>query len=400
MDGEGLNLAVVVAVALSLLGWTLVSERLRGWNVTAPMWFVAFGFLLSNGVTGVVDVRLGSEGLLQLAELTLALVLFSDAARIPVRKLRADAGLPVRLLVVGLPLTIALGTIVVRLVMPSLDWWVCAVVGAAIAPTDAALGAAIVEDERVPERIRRVLNVESGLNDGIATPFVTFFLAAAVAGSAVGARTESGALVELGLGVVGGVVVGAVSARLLRRAIEAGWVSTGARAGGVIAAALLGYAAVIEVGGNGFVGAFVAGLAFGAVAGDEVVESVGYTHETAEHASVVVWFLFGALMIPELANATWRDVVVALLALTVVRMVPVALVLVGSGFDRATVGVVGWFGPRGLASVVFALVAVAELAPADASRVVTVITATVLGSVVLHGASAAPISTRFARTHH
>ena len=396
---SGLQMGVIVAVAGTMVLWTLVSGRLQRWNVSAPMWFVLVGWFVANRPVKVVDIGLGSEGLRQMAELTLAIVLFSDAARVNVRDLRRDAGLPIRLLVVGLPLTIALGTLLAHLVVPSLGWWVCAVIGAAVAPTDAALGASIIEDERVPERIRRVLNVESGLNDGIATPFVKFFLVAAVAGTALETESDGRAMLELAIGAVCGAAIGFTIAWLLRRARRAGWAAASYRAVGVAAAALLSYAAVVEMRGNGFVGAFVAGLAFGAATRDELEETLEFTHDAAELASLVVWFMFGAVMLPELQYAHWQDFVFAALALTVARMLPVALVLIGTKLDVATVAVVGWFGPRGLASVVFALLAVDALAPADSARVVGIITATVLMSVVLHGASAAPITKRYGAAH-
>ncbi len=396
---RGLDLAVIAAIAGTLVVWAVVSRRLERWNVSAPMWFVIVGFALANGPVSVVEVGLQSEGLREMAEIALAIVLFSDAARVNVRDLRSDAGLPTRLLLLGLPITMALGTVAAHLLFPSLDWWVCAVIGAAVAPTDAALGAAIIEDERVPARIRRVLNVESGLNDGIATPFVKFFLVAAVAGTALETESEGRALAEMATGVIVGIAIGFVAAWLLRRARLAGWASTSYRAVGVTAIALLSYAAVVELNGNGFVGAFIAGMAFGAATKDQLDESLEFTHEAAELGSLIVWFMFGAVMLPSLQDAQWQDFVFALLALTVVRMVPVALVLTGTGLDRATVGVVGWFGPRGLASVVFALLAVESLAPEDSTRVVSIITATVLMSVVLHGASAAPISARYGATH-
>ncbi len=389
---------VVAGLASTAVVWTLLSARLERFNISAPMWFVAVGFLLVSFPSGL-DVGIANEGLRQMAEIALAIVLFSDAARVNITDLRRDAGLPIRLLVVGLPLTIGLGTLVAHFVFPSLSWWVCAVIGAAVAPTDAALGAAIIEDERVPERIRRVLNVESGLNDGIATPFVKFFLVAAVAGTALEVESEGGALLELAVGVAGGAAIGFVAAWLLQRARDHGWVAASYREVGVAAVAFLGYAAVIEIGGNGFVGAFVAGIAFGAATRDELEESLAFTHDLAELASLVVWFMFGAVMLPFLRHAQWQDFLFAALALTVVRMLPVALVLIGSKLDLATVGVIGWFGPRGLASVVFALLAVEGLAPADGDRVVSIITATVLLSVVLHGATAAPISARYGATH-
>lgn len=394
----GLDMGVVATVAGSLVVWALLSDRLQRWNISAPIWFVAVGFLLANRPGGV-DIGLGSQGLRELAEITLAIVLFSDAARVNVRDLRRDAGLPIRLLLVGLPLTIGLGALIAHLVFPSLGWWVCAVIGAAVAPTDAALGAAIIEDERVPERIRRVLNVESGLNDGIATPFVKFFLVMAVVGTALETESEGGAILELAVGAVVGAAIGLAMAWLLQQARRIGWASSTYRSVGVVATAFLSYAVVLEAGGNGFVGAFVAGMAFGAATRDELEESLEFTHATAELASLVVWFMFGAVMLPVLQFAQWQDFLFAALALTVARMLPVALVLIGAKLDVATVSVIGWFGPRGLASVVFALLAVEGLAPPDAARVVSIITATVLMSVILHGATAAPISARYGATH-
>lgn len=396
---HGLDMAVIAGVTGALIVWAVVSKRLERWNISAPMWFVAVGWVLANEPFQAVHVGLQSEGLREMAELALAIVLFSDAATVKLGDLRRDAGLPARLLLIGLPLTIAAGTLVAHLLFPSLGWWICAVIGASVAPTDAALGAAIISDERVPERIRRVLNVESGLNDGIATPFVKFFLVAAVAGTALESESEGRALLEMGVGLVAGAAIGFTVAWLLRRARLAGWANESYRAVGVAASALLAYAAVLEMHGNGFVGAFVGGMAFGAATKDELDESLEFTHDAAELASFVVWFMFGAVMLPQLADAQWQDFVFAALALTVVRMLPVALVLLGSKLDLATVGVVGWFGPRGLASVVFALLAVEGLAPEDSARVVSIITATVVMSVVLHGASAAPISARYGATH-
>lgn len=396
-----MNMHTGVAVALALIVWALVAERLERWNITSPMWFVAVGLVVANGSWAPVHISMSSEGVKEVAELALAVVLFGDAAKVRLRDLRADAMLPSRLLGVGLPLTIALGTLAAHLMFPSLSWWVCAVIGASVAPTDAALGAAIIEDERVPERIRRVLNVESGLNDGIATPFVKFFLVAAVVGTSLETESEGRAILELLKGVAGGVVIGTLGAVALATARRTGWGGRSYRHLAVAALALASYAITVSLHGNGFVAAFVAGLAYGAATRDEaeVDESLEFTHQLAGLAAMVVWFLFGAVMLPVLQHSTWREFVFAALALTVVRMVPVALSLVGMHFDRATVGVIGWFGPRGLASVVFALLAEEGLAEGDATRVVAAVSATVVMSVVLHGATAAPISARYGATH-
>jgi NhaP-type Na+/H+ or K+/H+ antiporter len=393
-------MGAVAVIAGCFVLWGLVSARLPGWNVSAPMAFVAAGMALGAGSEPVLHVSISSGAVLQLTELTLAVVLFGDAATVSMRWFREDAALPGRLLLVGLPLTMALGTLGAHLLLPGLSWWVAAVIGVAVAPTDAALGAAIMEDERVPVRIRQVLNVESGLNDGIATPFVSFFLAAAVAGTALGTASRGDALVELGLGLVVGVAVGAAGCLGLAAALRRGLAEPGFLPIATAAIALVAYAGAVGLEGNGFVAAFAAGLAHRAVRGRALPEGVlHFTHQGGQVLSLVVWFLFGALVLEPLGNATWREVTFALLTLTLVRMVPVALSLLGSGLDRATVAVVGWFGPRGLASVVFAILAAEALDQGTGSRVLAVIGCTVLFSVVLHGASAAPIAGRFGASH-
>jgi NhaP-type Na+/H+ or K+/H+ antiporter len=395
----GFGLGALSALTLAMVVWTLIAGRMERWNISAPMWFVAVGWLVTNGPGHLVSLSLHSEAIKLIAEFALAVVLFGDAARVKLRDLGHDAGLPSRLLLGGLPLTIALGTVAAHLLLPSLSWWVCAVIGAAVAPTDAALGAAIIDDERVPERIRRVLNVESGLNDGIATPFVKFFLVAAAVGTSLEQGSERHAIGALLLGVAGGIVIGGVGGALMEQARRHGWSSSAARPVGVLALAVLSYAAVVKLDGNGFVAAFIAGLAYGATTSAADDEPLQLTHQTGGYLASVVWFIFGAVMLPQLHYLTWRDVIFAIAALTVVRMLPVALSLIGAGFDRSTIAVIGWFGPRGLASVVFALMAVEALEGPIAQRVDVAITATVTLSVLLHGMSAAPIAARYAASH-
>lgn len=400
MSDHGIDLAVVVAVTAAVVVWSLVAERLERWNVTAPMVFVTVGAALSTGPLHVLDVGIGDEAIRTLAELTLAVVLFGDAADVDVRRLRSDLGLPARLLLIGLPLTMAAGTLAAHLLFPHWSWWVCALVGAAVAPTDAALGAAIIDDDRVPMRIRRVLNVESGLNDGIATPFVNFFVVAAVVGTSFEQVSESGALRALAFGALLGTALGAAGGVLLELARARGVGGGSYRSIGVAALAVLSWALAVHLDANGFVAAFVAGLAYGATARTERSASLSFTHHTGRVMSMFVWFAFGAVMVPLLAHATWRDAAFAVLALTIVRMGPVAVSLIGMRFDRATVGVIGWFGPRGLASVVFALIAAGSVPDDEGRPVVVAITAVVVLSVLAHGISAAPIAGRFARTHH
>jgi sodium/hydrogen antiporter len=394
---EGLDTALIVAMAGSLVVWVLVSARLAALDVSAPIFFVAVGCVTANGPVAVIEVNVHGETLKSLAELTLALLLFSDAARVNGRELRHDAAVPLRLLVGGLPLTIAFGTALAVLLFPDLDPWAAAAIAAAVAPTDAALGAQVVEDRHVPHRIRRVLNVESGLNDGIATPFVSFFIAGAVADTVSHSSTSPGAaLADLAIGVLVGAGVGVAGGLLLELSLRHGWAAPAYRGIGALALALTAYSLSIEASGNGFIGAFVGGLAFGtAVRGRERDDTLAFDAQAGDLLSLIVWFLFGATMVPALDDATWRTVVFAILALTAVRMLPVALVLIRSGFTATTVSFVGWFGPRGLASVVFGLLAFDSLEGPDADAVLTTITLTVLLSVVAHGLTARPLSRRY-----
>jgi NhaP-type Na+/H+ or K+/H+ antiporter len=274
--------------------------------------------------------------------------------------------------------------------------WVAAAIGAIVAPTDAALGASIMSDERVPAGVRRTLNVESGLNDGIATPFVNLFIAGAVTADALAGQHLWAAVGALVGGTALGIGIGVVGATLLSWARRNQWSSPAFRPLAILALAIFSYSAAYVAGLNGFVCAFVAGIAFGSVDhhNDEAV--LGFAEEAGTLMSLLVWFLFGAVMlVPGLEDAGWRDLAFALLALTVLRMVPVALALAGTGLDRATVAFVGWFGPRGLASVVFGLVAVDALEPSQSKVVLAAVTLTVALSVLLHGITASPLSARY-----
>jgi sodium/hydrogen antiporter len=395
---ESLDTGLIVAIAGSLVAWGLVSARLESLNVSAPMAFVALGLVLVNDPVSAIDVNVHGETLRSLAEVTLALLLFSDAARVNLRVLRHDTGVPLRLLIIGLPLTIALGTALAIVLFPDLNPWAAAVIAAAVAPTDAALGAQVVEDQHVPARIRRVLNVESGLNDGIATPFVTFFIAGTVADTVAHSSSSlGGALSDLAVGVLVGAAVGLIGGLLLTLSTSHGWASPTYRGIAVLALALMAYALAIEFGGNGFIGAFVGGIAFGTVVHDpkEREVTLGFDSQAGELLSLVVWFLFGAVLVTALDATTWQTAVFVVLALTVARMVPVALALLGEGFTRTTIAFMGWFGPRGMASVVFAVIAFDSMEGSDAKPVLAAITLTVLVSVVAHGLSAAPLSRRY-----
>ncbi|HVN10987.1 MAG TPA: cation:proton antiporter [Kineosporiaceae bacterium] len=384
---------VVVVVAAAVFGWGALSARLERADLTAPIVFVAVGVLIA--VTMPLEGRPEPAVLRLLTEVTLVWVLFSDAAKVGLRELRADAGTYARLLGVGLPLTVVLGWLAALAILPGVDGWLALLVGAALAPTDAALGAAVINDRRVPARIRGILNVESGLNDGIVTPVVLIALAG-VASEGDEAHGLSRAAVELLVGVAAGSVVGGAGGGLISMARRRGWVDEEFAGPAVLALALLAYAGAVLVHGNGFVAAFVAGIAFGALAGRGGPRTVFYVEQSAGLASLLVWTLFGAVAVPLVVHVGgWRLALYALLSVTVVRMLPVALVLVGSGLGARAALFIGWFGPRGLASVVFGLLAVEDLG-GRADPAVAAIATTVLLSVVVHGVTAGPLAARFA----
>jgi NhaP-type Na+/H+ or K+/H+ antiporter len=392
MDAAG-----ITVIALVVFGWGLLSARLSKADLSAPMVFVGVGVMLSE-VLDVIDPNVSHETIKVLAELTLVLVLFADAARVRLRDLQADLGLYARLLGLGLPLTILAGTMLALVLFDGMGFWIALLIGAALAPTDAALGAAVMTDPAVPMRVRRVLNVESGLNDGIATPVVTV----AIAGAAVEgahAPTVGGALVDLAIGVAIGIAVGLAGGRAMRAARRRGWASEDLAGPAVLSLSLVAYAGTLAVDGNGFVAAFVGGLLFGNVAGRGGAKEVFFVEQTAGLISLMTWLLFGAVAVPiAWREADWQVVVYAVLSLTAVRILPVLLGLLGAGLSRSTVAFIGWFGPRGLASIIFALIALEDLHGA-VDRAVAVIATTVLLSVLAHGLSARPLAARFGATN-
>ncbi len=335
-----------------------------------------------------------------LVEATLVLVLFTDAVRIDLRVLRRESGLPVRLLGVGLPIMVVGGAVAAWLLFPALSLAEAGLIGAILAPTDAALGQAVVSDRRLPVRIRQGLNVESGLNDGIALPVVTVLLALAVAEEDPGGVQDwlTFAAQQVGVGVVAGVVAGAGAGWLLERASTSGRVEGLYRQLGTIAIVVGAFAAAELGGGNGFIAAFVAGLAFGAVAREHCRGIQDFTEDEGELLSVITFTVFGALIVaPFLDELTWAVAAYVVASLVVLRVVAVLVAMAGSGTLWETRIFVGWFGPRGLASILFGLLVFDEVEGTGARQVVLVVMWTVLVSVFVHGATASPWTARLSR---
>jgi sodium/hydrogen antiporter len=345
-----------MAIALGIfVVYALVAGKLDHWSITAPIVLVAAGAVLGEAGFDVLHLTPSAESVKIIAELTLALLLFSDASSIRLRDAGGDARLPGRLLGIGLPLTIVLGTAVARLVL-SVSWAESALIASLLAPTDSALGLAVVTNKLVPARIRRALNIESGLNDGIVTPIVVFFLAV-VAAEAEHQHWILGGLKQIALALALGAAVGWSAGFLSSKARRAGWTTPLSDAIGILSLALLSYEGSVAIHGNGFVSAFVAGAFFGTATRRELHQATELTENVGLYGTFAVWLIFGAVFAgPVLQNGLhWRPILYAVLSLTIIRMVPVALALLGTHFRADTVAFVGWFGPRGLASVVFTL---------------------------------------------
>lgn len=383
--------AVVLVGAGAILVVTLVSGRLDRVWLTEPLVITVLGVVVGLAVAPAVEME--SPLILTLLELTLALVLFSDASRIDVARLRDGYTWPLRMLVIGMPIVITLGTVLAGWYL-GLPLGLALLLGVILAPTDAALAAPVLESPVVPSRVRQALNVESGLNDGLAVPVLLIAIGIIDAEEGASAASAVGlVLSQLGIGIVGGIVIGWIGARLIGRAAAAGWTNRLDQKVAAVALALAGFAAVQLLGGSGFVATFIAGGMMSAM----VRPRTDYMYQFAEeegHALVLLaFFIFGVGP----ATAVLRQgvpataLVVALVSLLILRPLSIALSLVGQKLKRRTVVFLGWFGPRGLATVVFVLVAIEELGTLD-PLIQDTVAVTVVLSILLHGLSAVPLS--------
>lgn len=397
--------AALTTVTALLLAYALFGRKTLAWNLSAPMVAMGAGFIVFT-VAGTAALDLGSVHVL--AEVTLILVLFHDAATVRLNGLVRDYSVPLRLLAIGFPLAVLAAFGTAWALFPGLGLLGAGLLAAAITPTDAGLGAPTVLNPAVPVRVRRALNVESGLNDGLATPIVLLCLAGLSA--AEGSSSDSSAfmigVVPVALALALALVVGTGSAWLLDRSIRSNWSTPEGRQIAVLMIPLLVLGLAEVIGANSFIAAFVGGLAFGASSAamqdDEQAES-GFLEMTSDVFGFGVWLLGGGVVLLAIQiGFRWQWLVMAVLALTVLRVVPVWLALLGKGFRAQTILFFGWFGPRGLASLIFALLVVEELGESSpvVADVVGTLAVTVVLSVVAHGISAAPLSRRYGAWAH
>ena len=391
---------LLAILSLVILGYALVSAIIPKTIVTGPMLFVTIGIALHQ--LAAESIKTDAGVLLEsVAELTLVILLFTDASRINTGALRRELGFPIRLLGLGLPLTILLGAIIAKIVLPEFSWWEAALLSSILAPTDAALGQAVVSSSNVPLRIRQALNVESGLNDGIAVPFVLLF--ASLASVHPEAQTVGEWLTfwtkQVTLGPLAGVMVGLVGGRIIEAATKRHWVTESFMKLSGVAIAVLAWAGANAIGGNGFIAAFICGMTIG-VSTSCVKPSIQEFGETeGQLLSLTAFLLFGAaFVLPAMADATPMIWCYAILSLTLIRMIPVAISLMGSGARLTTTTFVAWFGPRGLASLIFALLVIHEYEFAHHDQLLTTAMLTVTLSVFLHGATAVPGAYLYARS--
>jgi NhaP-type Na+/H+ or K+/H+ antiporter len=390
------------AIGLILLGilacvflYSLLTKAISKTIITLPIIFMVVGYLSSGAIASMAEPQVLDEGKRLLAEITLILVLFSDASHVRFKTLRMNYRVPMRMLAIGLPLTLALGTAVAFILNTESGLAMALLTAAVLTPTDAALGQTVVSSADVPEHLSETINVESGLNDGLVLPFVLFGAILASAGMS-GAQTDglaTAALMQVVLGPMVGIAFGWCIAKAMDYAQDRDLMAEAAGGVAFLAVAFAAYIGSELVGGNGFIAAFVAGMVFGNTYKHEIHFIGEFMEGVGQLLTMFAFLVFGALLLPDgLEHMTWNAVVLAVLFLTLVRMLPIWLSLLGSGLALREKLFLGWFGPRGLASILFTLIMMDEFDFPGEQELLACVSMTVFLSIVLHGTSAAALS--------
>lgn len=379
-------------IAMLFLAFALGSRKLSRSILTGPMLFAGVGFAIGPQVLGWVEIQITNQMIHVIAEVTLVIVLFTNAASTDFKLFRQSRNLPLRMLLIGMPLAVGLGTLAALVLFPGWSVWEAALLAAILTPTDAALGQAVTESDTIPHRIRTAISSESGLNDGLALPLVVLFAALVAVGpdddasywlEFVGRQILLGPLVGIAFGYFGG--------RLVVLADECRWMSEWAEGIAAMAIALGAFMLSEAVHGNSFLAAFAGGLAFGKSLGRKCRFLYEF-QQTEAHTLVLITFtLVGAMLLPAaMQHFTLNCLLFSVFALTLMRMAPIALSLAGLKLGLHTLAFLGWFGPRGLASVLFLLIVMQSTDLARESELLAVVALTVTLSIILHGISAAP----------
>lgn len=390
---------VLLALLACVFVYSILTRAIAATIVTLPIIFMALGYAFARPLEMLAEPEALSSGKRLLAEVTLVLVLFSDASHVRFKALRENFQIPARMLVIGLPLTLALGTAVVYLLSPASGFAMALLTAAVLTPTDAALGQTVVSSTDVPERLRQTINVESGLNDGLVLPFVLFGAILAAAGMH-DAHTDGlavEALVQIVLGPLAGIAIGWGMAKAMDFAQTRALMAEAAGGVAFVAVAFMAYTGSEIIGGNGFIAAFVAGMVFGNTYKHEIHFIGEFMEGVGQLLTMAAFVAFGALLLPAgLEHASWRPVVLALLFLTVVRMLPIWLSLLGTDLKLREKLFLGWFGPRGLASILFTLIILDEFEIPGEQELLACVSMTVFLSIILHGVSSAYLARRIA----
>ncbi|MFC2053753.1 cation:proton antiporter [Chloroflexota bacterium] len=383
-------ISAVFLLLIFIIG--LISRRLERTVITGPIIFTIAGMMLFFAAPVVVEKEGRTEAILLISEIALVLVLFTDATRIGLRAVTKGESLPTRLLGIGMPLTIIVGTITGKLLFTGLSIWEAAILATVLAPTDAGLGQVVVNSLRIPVRIRQALNVEAGFNDGLSMPFMMLFVSVALVSHPLqNPDWVIFTMKQVVFGVLVGLFFGWVGGWLMGKAKQRSWMAESLGQLSLLALAFLAWGAAGQIGGNGFIAVFVAGLAVKRGFEDAGDQALDFSEAWGQILVAFVFFIFGMIAASMLGNIGAKVVLYAILSLTLVRMLPVAIAMIRTQLKPATVIFMGWFGPRGLASIVLGLVYLEQEAALPGEKLIMLaIIVTVLLSIFAHGISASP----------
>jgi NhaP-type Na+/H+ or K+/H+ antiporter len=389
----------LAVLALFAFIYSAIAGGIQRTPISGPMIFITFGLIAGPLGLGIVNFDASNTDLRMLADLTLAIILFIDASLADLSVLRRTFSIPKRMLGAGLPLTILLGFGIASFLFDGLAFFELAILATMLAATDAALGKAVITNQMVPADIRESLNVESGMNDGICVPILFLFIALVTDSSAEGESTQLALTLfarEIGIGLVVGVCLAAAGAWFLRWCSKRNWLDKIWMQLPVVTLAIASFTVAQSMHGSGYVAAFVGGILFGSLTGAYKHKLLHAAEGTGETLALATWVVFGSAVVGQTYQYfSWHVVVYAILSLTLIRMLPIFISLAGTGIDTQSKLFLGWFGPRGLASIVFAIIVLDENLPGGELMAITV-ACTVVLSVFAHGLTANPFATAFA----